>query len=154
MIAKEWSDCGVPTGERLAAEQEAREREQARQTALAAERAHNAGLAAALEAAEAVHAAAATHAAPQASQPAPAPIQRAAAPSPRADEPATLNLGAICGRLGFTVSAQFLADVLRIAAAKQDKTARLYTESQFGLICRQLQSHVSAMAELYAGEPA
>ena len=75
-------------------------------------------------------------------------------PTPRADEPATLNLGAICGRLGFTVSAQFLADVLHVQPARTDKASKLYTERQFAVICGQLVSHVSAMAELYAGEPA
>ena len=76
------------------------------------------------------------------------------APAPRADEPATLNLGAICSRLGFTVSAAFLADVLHVQAAKQDKAARLYTETQFGVICRQIVAHVSAVAELCMGETA
>lgn len=82
--------------------------------------------------------------------PPPAPIVSA----PRADEPATLKLGTICERLGFTVSAAFLADVLHVRAAKTDGRAVLFRESQFPVICRQLQSHVSAMAELYAGEPA
>ena len=76
------------------------------------------------------------------------------APAPRAAEPATLNLGAICGRLGFTVSAAFLADTLHIQPAKTDKTSKLYAESQFGSVCSQLVSHISAMAELYAGETA
>lgn len=75
-------------------------------------------------------------------------------PAPRADEPATLNLGAICGRLGFTVSAQFLSDTLHVQPARTDKASKLYTERQFAVICGQLVSHVSAMAELYAGEPA
>jgi len=70
------------------------------------------------------------------------------------DEPATLNLGAICGRLGFTVSAQFLADTLHIQPARTDKASKLYTETQFAAICREEISHVGAMAELYAGEPA
>lgn len=69
-------------------------------------------------------------------------------------EPATLNLGAICGRLQFTVSAAFLCDVLHIQPAKTYKASKLYTESQFAAICSQLLSHVSAMAELYAGEVA
>jgi predicted phage-related endonuclease len=101
-------------------------------------------------------------------RPAPAPISQAYAPqqrpmlpvqgpapvvsAPKADEPATLKLGDICGRLGFTVSAAFLADVLHIKPAKAEGASKLYTERQFGLICRQLQSHVSAMAELYASE--
>jgi putative phage-type endonuclease len=70
----------------------------------------------------------------------------------RADEPATLKLGTICERLGVTMTAAFLADVLHIKAAKTDGRAVLFRESQFPLICRQLQSHASAMAELYAAE--
>ena len=82
-----------------------------------------------------------------------APAQPAMqASAPKADEPATLNLGTICSRLGFTVSAAFLSDTLHVAPAKTDKRATLFTESQFRTICRQLQSHVSAMAELYAPE--
>ncbi len=73
---------------------------------------------------------------------------------PRASEPATLKLGVICERLGFTVSAVFLADVLHVSPAKVEGASRLYTEAQFGTICRQLVSHVGAMAELYAGEVA
>lgn len=69
-------------------------------------------------------------------------------------EPATLKLGTICDRLGFIVSAAFLADVLHIKPARSEGASKLYTERQFGLICRQLVSHVGAMAELYAGEPA
>jgi hypothetical protein len=75
------------------------------------------------------------------------------APTP-ANEPATLSLGTICGRLQLNVSGDFLRDVLHIAPARTDKRAMLYTESQFQTICRQLQSHISAMAELYAGETA
>ena len=99
-----------------------------------------------------------------ATPPAPAPAPMAAAPAapvpapapaaPRADEPATLKLGVICERLGFTVTADFLADVLHIRPAKVEKTARLYTERQFRAICQQLQAHISAMAELYTAEVA
>ncbi len=71
----------------------------------------------------------------------------------RADEPATLKLGDICGRLGFTVTAAFVGDTLHIKPAQAvGNRPGLYTESQFALICRQLQSHVSAMAELYSAE--
>ena len=70
------------------------------------------------------------------------------------DEPATLKLGTICDRLCFTVSAQFLADVLHVKPARTDGRASLFTESQFQTICRQLQAHVGALAELYAGETA
>lgn len=82
-------------------------------------------------------------------QPAPvaAPVAR---PAPAADEPATLKLGDICGRLGFTVTADFLAESLHITPAAMPVKGRgLYTETQFQLICRQLISHVGAMAELY-----
>jgi putative phage-type endonuclease len=71
-----------------------------------------------------------------------------------AAEPATLKLGDICGRLGFTVRAEFLADTLHISPAKVEGASKLYTESQFARICQQLVSHVTAMAELYAGETA
>ncbi len=101
-------------------------------------------------------------------RPATAPISQAYAPqqrpmlpvqgsapvvsAPKADEPATLKLGDICGRLGFIVRGDFLADTLHIKPTKTERAVGLYTERQFALICRQLQSHVSAMAELYATE--
>jgi putative phage-type endonuclease len=148
--------------EELAAQQaeqrrQAAEAEAAAQMRAAQEAATRAANAAATSAAP-VNVAGPAHLAPQ---PAPglafdsrgvlAPIP--AAP-PRADEPATLNLGTICGRLGFTMTAAFLADTLHVQPASVDKASRLYTERQYALICKQLQSHVSAMAELYAGEPA
>lgn len=75
---------------------------------------------------------------------------QAAAAAPVANEPATLTLGMICERLQFTVRADFLADVLHVKPAKvEGKRPGTYTESQFATICHQLQSHVSAMAELY-----
>ena len=79
----------------------------------------------------------------------PPPAAAAPAPAPRADEPATLKLGAISGRLGFTVSAAFLADALHIQAAGRTGASVLYRESQWPVICRQLIAHVGAMAELY-----
>ncbi len=66
-----------------------------------------------------------------------------------ANEPATLKLGVICERLGFTMTAAFLADTLHIKPARADGAAKLYTESQYQTICRQLISHIGAMAELY-----
>jgi len=71
------------------------------------------------------------------------------APAPVENEPATLRLGVICERLGFTVTASFLADVLHIPARDTDKRAVLYRESDWPLICHQIASHVSAMSELY-----
>jgi predicted phage-related endonuclease len=80
---------------------------------------------------------------------------QAAAAAPAGDEPATMKLGDICGRLGFTVTAAFVGDTLHVKPAKvEGNRPGLYTESQFGLICRQLQSHCSAMAELYGAEVA
>ncbi len=93
---------------------------------------------------------AAAHPAIARQQPAQAP---APAPAPRADEPATLTLGVICERLGFTVRAEFVADALHVKPAAMPVKGRgLYTETQFRTICRQLVSHVGAMAELYAAE--
>lgn len=77
------------------------------------------------------------------------PPVSASVPAPRADEPATLKLGVICERLGFTMTAAFLADTLHIKPARADGAANLYTESQYQTICRQLISHIGAMAELY-----
>ncbi|MBC7604327.1 MAG: YqaJ viral recombinase family protein [Ramlibacter sp.] len=67
----------------------------------------------------------------------PAPV----APSGRI-EPATLNLGAICARLGFTISGAFVADTLGIQHAATDKAAKLYRESQFPMICAALTRHI------------
>jgi len=93
--------------------------------------------------------------APMAQAPIQAPVARAPAPAPKADEPATLKLGDICGRLGFTVTAAFVGDTLHINPAQTvGNRPGLYTESQFARICQQLVSHVSAMGELYAGEMA
>jgi len=78
----------------------------------------------------------------------PAPIQMQIVPpsAPSQPEPATLNLGAICARLGFTVSAHFVGDVLGIQPAATDKRASLYTERQFGLICERIAAHVRTLA--------
>lgn len=83
-----------------------------------------------------------------------APQWTVTAAAPAANEPATLKLGTICERLGFTVSAAFLANVLHIRAADTAGRAVLYRESQWPVICQQLQSHISAMGELYTPEKA
>jgi len=70
------------------------------------------------------------------------------------DDPANLKLGVICERLGVTLTAAFVTDVLHVRPAKTDGRAVLFRQSQFPVICSQLQAHVSAMAELYAGETA
>lgn len=91
--------------------------------------------------------------------PAPAPVPAAAlvpavAPAPRAPaqatDPATLNLGAICARLGFTVTAAFMAEQLHIQPAATDKAAKLYRESQWPQICAALTRHIAFVSELQA----
>lgn len=62
-------------------------------------------------------------------------------PLPRADEPATLKLGTICERLGFTMTAAFVSDTLGIAP-KAEGAAKLYTERQFYAICERLVTRV------------
>lgn len=99
----------------------------------------------------------------QAAAPAPVPMTRppvapvsapAAAPAPRADEPATLKLGKICERLGFTMTAAFVADALDIEPAKVEGAARLYRESDFGRICAALQAHIERVHALARDEVA
>lgn len=74
--------------------------------------------------------------------------------APAANEPATLKLGVICERLGFVVTAAFLADVLHVPHRGTDKAAKLYRESDWPVICAQLCSHIGAMAELYGQQRA
>ena len=76
----------------------------------------------------------------------------APAPVPRADEPATLKLGDIGERLGFALRADFITGTLHVAPSAVERGLPRFTESQFGLICRQLVAHVSAMAEVHAVE--
>jgi putative phage-type endonuclease len=75
----------------------------------------------------------------------PAPV-----PAPQADEPATLRLGAVCDRLGFTMTSSFIADTLHIKPAKVEGAAKLYRESDFGRICAALQLHISNLTEAIA----
>jgi hypothetical protein len=67
--------------------------------------------------------------------------QGAAAP-PTAEDPATLRLGAICERLGITMTAAFVGDTLGVKHARTDGTAKLYRPSDFGRICAALQTHI------------
>lgn len=92
-------------------------------------------------------------AAPKA-EPVPAPVAAPAAPpwqEPAAPVAPTLKLGVICERLGFTMTAAFVADVLGVQPAATEKAAKLYTEAQFAEICRALVAHIVSMDELYAG---
>jgi len=47
------------------------------------------------------------------------------------------------------MTAAFLAARLHVSPSTTDGSARLFTEAQFQTICQQLQSHISAMAELH-----
>jgi hypothetical protein len=78
----------------------------------------------------------------------------AAAPAVARDEPATLSLGAICDRLGFTVTGLFISSTLRVSPARTEKRGSYYTETQFRHICRQIATHVEQMADTHEGQPA
>lgn len=127
---------------RVRAEQEAqarREREAAAAEARAAEQRQ--------QAAQAAQAAPAPHAAQPAPPPSsPAQPAAASAPAAGADEPATLRLGDICERLGFTLSAGFLAGTLHIHPARTDGAAKLYRPSDFARLCQALQAHLGRVA--------
>lgn len=74
--------------------------------------------------------------------------------APRADEPATLKLGAINDRLGhLTVTAQNLAD-LGITHSATDKNARLFKESDWPRICVALANHIRKVCDEHAGAAA
>jgi hypothetical protein len=152
-----------------AAEKRAREQEAARIAAQQAEDARVAALAKQREqdaAAESVRVASAALA--QASEtttaPAPAPmaaatVQAVSAPASVTttlsdDEPATLKLGTICERLGITMTAEFVGEILNVKPAKVAGSACLYTEAQYQRICNALISHTRGAAVLYAGETA
>lgn len=72
---------------------------------------------------------------------APAPLPAAPAP---ADEQATLPLGNLCARLGFTVTADFLEQLGYPAV--RDRSARLYRESAFPGICEAISAHALLQA--------
>jgi predicted phage-related endonuclease len=111
------------------------------------------------EAAEAAAAAAAATPAPapapavEAPAPAPAPMFASVASvsrpvsrpvaAPAANEPATLKLGSICERLGFTMTAAFVSEHLGIEPAATDKSAKLYRESDYSRICVALVEHIN-----------
>jgi predicted phage-related endonuclease len=129
-------------------EREARERQKAADAE--AER-----LARATIAAAATPSPAPAPAAPSASPAAPPPVAlytrtTARAPAadlfpPKEDEKPTMKLGDISARLGFTVTADFLAELG--FAATVDRNARLYRESQFEAICLEIIRHVQQVAQ-------
>ncbi len=59
----------------------------------------------------------------------------------------TLTLGAIAERLGFHVTAAFISS-LGIEPAARTKTAVLFHEAQFPLICQALVDHIAEVAQL------
>ena len=140
-----------------AAEQRAREQEAAR---IAAQQAEDARVAALAQRRE-------QDAADESARVAAAALAAAAAPSPvlsdkpvadanarafvaAVSEPATLKLGAICERLGVTMTAAFVSDTLGVKPAKVEGASKLYRPSDFARICKALESHASAMRELYS----
>lgn len=87
----------------------------------------------------------------------PAPAAPAAEPQPvaavaqqpdlitRTEEPPTLKLGAVCERLGFNVTADFLAGLG--VQAHVERSAKLYRESDFPRICAAIVTHVQRVAQ-------
>jgi putative phage-type endonuclease len=69
------------------------------------------------------------------------PMQRAAAPA----EAATLKLGEINARLGFTMTAEFVGSLGVVGV--RDRSAMLYRESQFQTLCDALLRHVTQVAQ-------
>jgi len=62
----------------------------------------------------------------------------------RVETGATIKLGEINARLGYTVSSEFLASLGFIATT--DRSAKLYREADFPTICRKIADHTMAMA--------
>lgn len=65
------------------------------------------------------------------------------------DNGATMRLGQITERLGFTVTADFLR-TLGFEPCANEKNAKLYKERVFPLICRELVRHIQSVCELQA----
>lgn len=63
------------------------------------------------------------------------------------DTGATMRLGQICERLGFTVTAEFLFG-LGFEPHAIEKSAKLYKARLFPLICRALVKHIQSVAEI------
>lgn len=80
--------------------------------------------------------------------PAPAVVTQTARTVPPKDEPATLPLGKVCERLGFTVTADFLGEMG--FQAHRDRSARLYRESDFPRICQSLIQHLQFVQQAEA----
>lgn len=66
------------------------------------------------------------------------------------DTGATMRLGQIADRLGFTVTAEFLSG-LGFEPSATDKNAKLYKTRLFPLICRALVKHINSVCEVDCG---
>lgn len=64
------------------------------------------------------------------------------------DEKPTLKLGEINARLGYTVSAEFLAELGYVAHT--ERSSNLYRESLFPAICDAIRAHTTGVREQYA----
>jgi hypothetical protein len=76
---------------------------------------------------------------------------QAAAAAAAVDEPATIKLGDICARLGFTMTAAFVGGTLGVQPAKSDGRAMLYRESDFTAICDRLQDLINRVHFVHRG---
>nr|WP_091660109.1 YqaJ viral recombinase family protein [Massilia sp. PDC64] len=88
-----------------------------------------------------------------AAEPAPAPAPAAqvtrivaARPAVTTSTPPSLRLGQISERLGFPLTGEFLGK-LGFAPAATDKSARLYHERDFPVMCAALIDHINAVAQ-------
>lgn len=59
---------------------------------------------------------------------------------------ATMRLGQICERLGFTITADFLSE-LGFEPCATEKNAKLYKERMFPMICKTLVRHIQDVAQ-------
>lgn len=77
----------------------------------------------------------------------PAQVSAPAPAHATADEPATLKLGDINARFGhgFTMTADFVANVLGVTHSATGKAAKLYTETQFRSICYALSQRLAVV---------
>lgn len=73
------------------------------------------------------------------------PAATVATPTAQVNTGSTIKLGEICTRLGFTVTADFLA-VLGFQAVATERAAKLYREADFPRICAALVSHIQAVS--------
>lgn len=67
------------------------------------------------------------------------------------DTGATMKLGEICTRLGFTVTADFLSSI-GFQPAGTERAAKLYRAAAFPLICAALVRHINAVVAVIDGQ--